>query len=462
MADVPSSALVVGVAVTGEAVARQLLARGHRVTLVDDRPGPAARANAASLGLELIEAPSHQRLASLVAATGVVLPAPGVPAHHPVFQLAADAGVPVWSEFELAARWSDVPIVAITGTNGKTTVTNLVTQMVRAGGRSTTNAGNTDVPLVDVLDQGLDLIVVEASSYRLQLTESFRPRVGTWLNLAEDHLDWHPSMAAYAAAKERIWANLGEGDVAVANAEDRVVAAAAERLTGDVVWFSASGTRSSVSASPGWWWDRAGGRLMSPNGAFVAVDDLPRRLPHDLANALAATATAVASGVPVDVCAEVLRHFVGFAHRVALVAEADGVRWYDDSKATTPASVLAAVGGFESVVLIAGGRNKGLDLSVLRSTVPPVRAVVAIGDAAPDVHAAFAATGAPVVDVASMGEAVEAAAGLAEPGEVVLLSPGCTSFDWYGDYIERGNDFVRLVLQRSGATPAPALPSGGH
>ncbi|GAC1309122.1 MAG: UDP-N-acetylmuramoyl-L-alanine--D-glutamate ligase [Acidimicrobiales bacterium] len=453
---VPEHALVFGFAVTGQAVAAALVARGHVVEVADDHPsGPGSQA-AAVLGIEVQLPRGPEELAGLVRRSGVVLPSPGVPAHHPIFGMAKASGVPVWSEFELFTRWSDLPVAAITGTNGKTTVTMLVTEMLTASGVRTVAAGNTDLPLIDVIDRELDLAVVEASSFRLELTETFRPRVATWLNLAEDHLDWHPSVASYAQAKAKIWANQGPGDQAIANADDPVVAEHARRCAGEVSWFSIRGPVA------GWWWDRDRNLLVGPGGPFVDVSRLPRRLPHDLANGLAATATAVAAGAPVRVCADVLLGFRGLAHRVALVGEVAGVRWFDDSKATTPASVLAAVSGFDSVVLIAGGRNKGLDLRILGQSAPPVRAVVAIGDAAGDVAAAFAAADVEVEVATSMRDAVLAAEALSRPGDVVLLSPGCASFDWYGDYTERGDDFSRIVLAHTGATPVPPLPTGGH
>lgn len=452
---VPERALVVGLAVTGQAVVRQLQRRGHAVTAADDRPTDAARVFATEHGVRLVEAPDAAEWAALVRTCDLVLPSPGVPAHHPVFAAAAEAGIPVWSEFELAARWSEVPIAAITGTNGKTTVTVLVTEMLERSGLKTVAAGNTDLPLVEVLDRDLDVVVVEASSFRLQLTETFRPRVGTWLNLAEDHLDWHASVAEYTAAKAKIWANQSPTDVAIANADDDVVVGQARRAPATVQWFSIAGPVA------GWFWDRDRDVLIGPSGPFVDVATLARRLPHDLANALAATATAVAAGASVGACAEVLTEFHGLAHRVALVAEADGRRWFDDSKATTPASVLAAVGGFASVVLIAGGRNKGLDLSVLGRAAPPVRAVVAIGDSAEDVERAFAGRGVEVRRATSMEQAIAEADDLSRSGDAVLLSPGCASFDWYRDYAARGDDFARLVLERTGAAPAPALPTGG-
>lgn len=449
---VPADALVVGLAVAGAATARQLLARGHTVRVCDDRPSAAACDAASALGVPLVVAPRGDDVARLVASVGVVVPSPGVPEHHPVIVAAQGAGVPVWSEFELAARWSAIPVVAITGTNGKTTVTTLVTAMLAAAGRRVAAAGNTDVPLIDVLDLPLDLVVVEASSFRLRFTETFRPRVGAWLNVAEDHLDWHASLDGYIAAKARIWANTAPGDVAVANRDDAVVAAHARRL-GAVRWFSTAGPAD---------WHVEGGRLTGPSGPVVDVADLPRRQPHDLANALAACACATEGGASPEHCAGVLRAFTGLKHRLTLVAEERGVRWFDDSKATTPASVLAAVRGFASVVLIAGGRNKGLDLAPLAGAVPPVTAVVAIGDSAGEVAAAFAPTGVPVEPAASMEAAVGVAAGLARPGDAVLLSPGCASFDWYRDYTERGDDFARLVLARPGVVPGPAVPEGPH
>jgi UDP-N-acetylmuramoylalanine--D-glutamate ligase len=444
---VADRALVVGLAVTGEAVGRQLLARGTAVITVDDRVGDAAvRARASALGVRLIEAPTVAALDELLDGVDLVLPSPGVPAHHPVFALARDRGLPVWSEFELAARWSSLPLVAITGTNGKTTVTTLVTDMLTASGMAVMAAGNTDVPLVDVLDMGLDAAVVEASSFRLQLTETFRPAVAVWLNLAEDHLDWHASMAEYAGAKARIWANQAGDDLAVVNADDPVVAAAAHGAPARVEWFS-------IARPADWWWDRSRGMLVGPDGLVVTkVADVPRRLPHDLANALAACAAAAAAGATFDACRKVLAAFTGLPHRITLVRDAGGVRYYDDSKATTPASVLAAVSGFESVVLIAGGLNKDVDLSVLGTAVPPVRSVVAIGKARDEVAAAFAGR-VPVTIADDIDTAVVAAAAAARPGDVVLLSPGCASFDQFDNYAHRGNEFARAVR---------ALPAGAE
>jgi UDP-N-acetylmuramoylalanine--D-glutamate ligase len=443
----PGRVLVVGLGVAGEAAARRLSERGWTVRVVEDHPGPTSRTRAAALagrGVTTVEAPDAAALERLVADADLVVPSPPVPPTHPAIVAAMDRGLPVWSEFELAARWSSLPLVAVTGTNGKTTVTTLVEAMLVASGLRTVSAGNNDLPLVDALvdEADLDVVVVEASSFRLHFTERFRPRVATWLNHAEDHLDWHPSMDHYAGAKARVWAAQRHGDVAVANAEDPVVMAAAQGLQSRLVTFGLE--RGD--------WRTADEHLVMPDGeVLLDVDELWRALPHDLANALAAAATALAAGASLEAVRTALRNFRGLAHRVSLVAEHGGLRYYDDSKATDPHAATAALAGFASVVLIAGGRNKGLDLGLLRSEASRLRAVVAIGEASTEVVQAFGATPVPVVPADSMDGAVAAARAAARPGDVILLSPGCASFDWYSSYAERGDDFARAVAASIGA-----------
>ncbi len=426
---------MVGLGVAGASAARRLAQRGWDVTVVEDRPSDASRARAVGLDVRVVEAPDD--VTALVEAADVVVPSPGVPVGHPAIQHALATGRRVWTEFELAARWSGIPMVAITGTNGKTTVTTLVESMLRASGLRTMAAGNTDVPLVDAIEHDLDVIVVEASSFRLEFTETFRPHVAVWLNLAEDHLDWHPTMEAYAAAKARIWAAQSADDVAVVNAEDPVVLAHAASAPSRVETFG-------LAAGD---WHVEGDRLVRPDGTtLVAVAELWRSLPHDCTNALAAAAAALAAGATDEGVRTALREFRGLPHRLVLVGDDGCVRFYDDSKATDPHAVLAALRSFDSAVLIAGGRNKGLDLSVLAGEVGHVRAVVGIGEAGPDVVAAFEGT-VPVVLADSMDAAVAAARGFAEPGDAVVLSPGGASFDWYRNYGERGDDFARAVRE---------------
>ncbi|MGH9229160.1 MAG: UDP-N-acetylmuramoyl-L-alanine--D-glutamate ligase [Acidimicrobiales bacterium] len=450
-------ALVVGLGVTGAAVARALMARGHGVVAADDAPGPAVRATADDLGLDLVEAPGGDELAALVTSAEAVLPAPGLPARHPVFALARAAGVPVLSEFDLASWWDDRPLIAVTGTDGKTTVTTLVRDMLAASGLAAVAVGNSPVPLVAAIDDpATEVFVVEASSFRLEHSQRFAPAVGTWLNFAPDHLDSHPDLASYEAAKAGIWRDQSADQVAVGNADDPVVArhlagARARHVTFGLV--ATADFRLVGRAAPG-------GRLMGPavghgdDVEIARVEDLDRAFPHDIANGLAAAATALAGGASVEGVRRGLLGFRGLPHRVALVGDAGGVRFYDDSKATTPHAAATAIAGFGSVVLIAGGRNKGLDLGALAESAASIRAVVAIGEAAAEVAAAFDGI-RPVSRVGSMDEAVRAAVDLARPGDAVLLSPGCASFDWYGSYGERGDDFARAVGEVTAGRDVP-------
>ncbi len=430
--------LVVGFARTGRAVARVLRARGIEVVALDDRPVADAVGEAQRVGARLLPTPSALELAAFLGDADLVVASPGVPPTHPA--LAAAPADRLVSEVELAARLCPVPIVAVTGTNGKTTVTGLVSAMLTAAGQNAPAAGNIGRPLVEaVLAPGLDCVVAEVSSFQLALTHQFRPAVATYLNLSPDHLDWHESAEAYGAAKARIFAAQGPEDLAIANADAPATLAAARRGRARVWTFGGVGGE----------YRQVGDRLVGPGGTtLISLEELPRALPHDVANALAALATAIGAGADPEACRAALRAAPLLPHRVELVAEADGVSYYDDSKATTPAAVAAALAGFSSVVLLAGGRNKGLDLGALRAAAERggtqrVRAVVALGEAADDIAAAF--TGYPVETAASMAAAVAIARRLARHGDAVLLSPGCASFDWYRSYEERGDDFARCV-----------------
>lgn len=453
-----TSPLLVGFGVTSRAVARALVAHGHRPVVLEDRPGDEHRKVAAELGIDLVEQPDDDAIAEAVGAATVLLPSPGVPDHHPVFAAAGAAGLSVASEFDLAQAWDDRPVVAITGTNGKTSVTMMVTDALDRSDRPAMAVGNTDVPFVEAIeDQTTEVFVVEASSFRLAHSDRFRPRVAAWLNFAPDHLDAHATLEDYEAAKASIWSNLTAGSVAVVNLDDPVVvtrAAALDHDAVDVVGFSLDlppGAAGPTGRAVHWGVTAIDGRptVVGPSGPLIAVDELARRQPHDVANALATGALAMAAGATATGVADALRHFSGLPHRLQLIGSWDGVDWFDDSKATVPHATVAAVGGFDSVVLIAGGHPKGLSFDPLRSTVPPVRTVVAIGTAAPEIEAVFGDL-VEVTVATTMDQAIEAAAGLARSGDAVVLSPACASFDWYRNYEERGDDFRRRVQGRFG------------
>ena len=435
---VPPSALLAGFGATNRAVAQSLTKRGHRVIVFDDRPGHAdASAAAEELGLKLEVAPSERRLRGLTRAADVVIPTPGLPESHPVLEIAKALGVPTASEFDLARVWDSRRIAAVTGTSGKTTVTEMAVAALRASGVTAVAAGNNEVPLVAAIeDCETEVFVVEASSFRLAHSQCLASTAACWVNFAPDHLDVHRDLASYEAAKARIWQCLPPDGIAIANREDPVVMG---HLRDDrPAWTFAVGDGAD--------WSRDGDMLVGPTGPIMSVRELRRAMPHDIANALAAAATAMPVGATSEGLQEAFAAFEPGAHRLQWVASIDGVDFYDDSKATTPHATVAAVRGLNSVVLIAGGRNKGMDLRRLLDGVEHVHAVVALGEAAEEVATAFEGI-RPVRTAPGMDEAVSLAASLAEPGVAVLLSPACASFDAYPGYAERGAHFTRIVEQ---------------
>ncbi len=430
----PVRVLLVGMGVANRAVAGALLRRGHRVVAVDDSVDETLRAAASTLGLEVVESPDREELDGLVGGADLVCPAPGLPEHHPVFDAARDAGRPLISEFDLAAAWDDRPVVAITGTNGKTTVVELAVDALLRSGIEAVAAGNTDLPLVAAIDEpGTAVFVVEASSFRLARASEFAPRVGLWLNFAPDHLDIHADLRAYENAKAALFTMVPDDGVIVANAADPVVSAHIP-VGRTVVTF---GTETSD-------WRLEGEKLVGPEGVLTTTERLWRDLPHDIEDALAVAAAVTPVGGDTDAIAVACENFRGLSHRVTPVGEVAGSVFYDDSKATTPHATLAALRGFDRVVLIAGGRNKGIDLRALTEGGDAVAAVVAIGEAATEIVEAFEETHEVAV-ARDMEEAVRLATDFAGDGTPVLLSPGCASFDWYRSYGERGDDFARIV-----------------
>ncbi|MFZ4810416.1 MAG: UDP-N-acetylmuramoyl-L-alanine--D-glutamate ligase [Ilumatobacteraceae bacterium] len=443
----PGTAVVYGVAVAGEALARALGERGWDLVIADDSPNDAKRALARELGTVLIESPDDDHITSLVAAAHMVAPAPGVPETHAVVRAALAAGVPLRTEIDLAYDWEQDrpggprPMIGVTGTDGKTTTTMMVAAMLEAGGYRTAAVGNTEVPLVAALDEPVDAFAVECSSFRLSWIRSFRPKAAIWLNLAPDHQNWHASMATYEQAKANIWLHQRHDDVAVGWVGDPTVTRRLRDAPARHVTFGATDADYVLVDIDG------ETHLAGPHGPFAAAASLARTFPHDLTNALAAAAACIESGLvaPEQIDAG-LAAFRFPPHRIEPIGEHRGVRWYNDSKATSPHAARTAIRSFDSIVLIAGGRNKGLDLSSLADDIDRIAAVVAIGESADDVAAVFVGK-RPVERATSMSAAVAAADSLASPGDVVLLSPACASFDWYpdGGYPARGDDFRRLV-----------------
>jgi UDP-N-acetylmuramoylalanine--D-glutamate ligase len=445
--------LVIGLAETGVAVARALRAEGRDVVLIEDAPSPASgyaeRVQVVrALGVELVEAPDDARTRELAAGVDLVVPSPLVRPGHLAITEARAHGIAVRSEIDLAAERSPVPIVAVTGTNGKTTVTTMIAAMLDASGVPAVAAGNIGRPLIDaVTDDALTgstaVIVAEVSSFQLAFAqEAFRPRVAVLLAITPDHLDWHGSFDEYAEAKARIAARQSGDGLLVFDADDERAAEVATRAPARRIGVSARAECDGCFRV-------AGDSLVFPDGSVLApLAVMARSLGHDRTNALAAAAAALEVGASVDGIVAALGAYATMPHRVALVGEANGVKWYDDSKATNPDATRSAIASFDSVVLLAGGRNKGLDLSVLASEAPRLRGVVVFGEAGPEIAKAFSRSGTVVESAAGMHEAVGAAHRLAQPGDVVLLSPACASFDAYSGYAARGDDFAREVRRQ--------------
>lgn len=437
--------LVAGIGASGFAAARALLERDAKVKVTEAADTPHVRAQAdvlRALGAD-VEIGGHD-LGSLDADLAVL--SPGIPPTAPVVSALRDSAIPVVSEIELAYRLAECDFLAVTGTNGKTTTTTLLAAILETAGRRSVAAGNIGLPLVDAVAQvGRDgVIAVEVSSFQLAFIDDFHPKVAAVLNIAEDHMDWHGTMDAYARAKARITMNQTADDSLVVNQDDDRARAAADGSAAQLVTFSATTDADACVDA---------GRLVWRGRSVLERDELllPGRAGTE--DALCALACAAAYGIDADAIASALRRFRPLHHRLETVVSADRVTYIDDSKATNPHATLAAVAELTDVVLIAGGRSKGIDLGALAATVPPVIAVVALGEAADEVAAVFKGL-VPVDVVADMDAAVRAARARSVPGGSVLLSPGCASLDMYESYAERGEYFARAVgtmLTKEGA-----------
>jgi UDP-N-acetylmuramoylalanine--D-glutamate ligase len=433
--------LVFGLGVAGLAVANALHGRGESVILADDQATKLHKDFARALNCEFIDATDEVEVVSTLKRITRLAPAPGISESHHVMATARQMGLTISSELELAYNIEELrtggprPMLGITGTDGKTTTTLMTAAMLHAAGHKSLAVGNTETPLIAALNTDTQVFAVECSSFRLANCENFRTRASVWLNLAPDHLDWHTNMESYTSAKAQMWAHTRAGDVAVAPVDDAQILRVAHESTARTVTFGA--THGDYHAQDG--------RLNSPHGSIMNIADMKRAMPHDITNALAAAAISIESGlVEPSHVARALSEFDNAPHRIEYVETIDGVQWFNDSKATSPHASAVAIKSFQNIVLIAGGRNKGLDLHELANQPKRVKAVVAIGDDALEIEKAFDGV-CRVVRGGSMQEAVRLARTLAVSGDVVLLSPACTSYDWYNNYMERGEDFMQCV-----------------
>lgn len=444
-------ALVIGMGRTGIASTRVLLEEGAEVTLADTR-------SAAELGERLTQAEALG--AVLVTGLGENLPdadfavvSPGLAADLPALVKLRGRGTPVISEIELAFSLANVPIVAVTGTNGKGTTVTLLGDMLKAAGREVVVAGNIGWALVgEVRRAGPDAIIVaEVSTFQLEGIVDFRPRVGVLLNIFADHLDRHGSIGEYARLKRRLFENQEPSDDAVLNLDDPVVVDTTCGIAARQRFFSTRDLNADARRE-------SGALLVELSGHARRIcmeDELPLVGEHNLRNVLAASLTASLLGVPTEAIAQAIREFRVPEHTLEPVAEINGVRFINDSKGTNPAATVAALQAMNRpTILIAGGRHKGTDLSRLgRQIAAHAKALVLIGESARVVEAAAAQGGLEeAITCGSLEEAVEEAFRTAQAGDTVLMSPACASFDMFADYAERGRRFkeaVRALARRA-------------
>jgi len=439
--------VVVGLGRSGLAALRLARKHGARVTLNDRKSETEldreALDEARQLGAE-IQLGGHP--AALLDDAELVVVSPGVPQEIELLREARRRGLPVWGEIELAARFCRGRVIGITGSNGKSTVTSMAGEILRGAGVPGGTGGNLATPFADLLelDSPQAVHAVELSSFQLETVEALRPAVAVVLNLSPDHLDRYASLEEYAAAKARLLEVQAADGFAVLNADDEPSRVFRGHVRGRPIFFS---TREELEQGG---FLRAGRLVLRTSrgeDALCSADELPLAGEHNVANALAAALACRLVGCEPAAIVRGLMSFHGLPHRLQRVATLRGVTFYNDSKATNPAAAARALGAFGpgTVQLILGGRDKGADWAELQPLVRRhARRVLLVGEAAAELRRRFAED-APVVDCGTVAEAVAAAFAGAETGDVVLLAPGCASFDQYSDFEERGEDFRRAV-----------------
>ncbi|MBO9542749.1 UDP-N-acetylmuramoyl-L-alanine--D-glutamate ligase [bacterium] len=445
---------ILGIARSGIAAACALAAKGAQVILSDVRTAEELDAVLAQVpeGVK-VETGGHS---SACLDADLIVVSPGVPRNLSILQAAEADGVEVIGEMELAYRLARAPMVAITGTNGKTTTTTLVGEILKAAGRVAPVGGNIGQPLVSLVETEADYLVAEVSSYQLETVRDLKPKVAVWINFSDDHLTRHGSREGYWEAKKRLFAKQDADDWAVLNADDPAIAPLIGALPARALAFSRTqALETGLVVSDGWIVHRVHG-VDTP---ILPVEAISLRGQHNLENCLAASAVGVALGLDVAAIAEAIREFKGVEHRIEPVRKIAEVAYFNDSKGTNYDSTVKAIDSFtEPLVLIAGGRDKGGAIApMVEAICARVSHVVLLGEAAPYFERVLRAGGYEAITMASDLEgAIREAHAHAVPGGVVLFSPACASFDMFANFEERGRSFKALVHRLSETTPADA------
>jgi len=442
-------AAVLGVGKTGLATARFLAGRGVRMAITDAKPQSVwgeAWGTLENLPAEWTAAPYGPEV---LAGTDLVVPSPGIPPANPILIEAVRRGIPVLSELELASRFITTPIIAITGTNGKTTVTSLTGEMLQTAGRKVWIGGNIGTPLIGYADlpQHADWAVVEVSSFQLQWAQTFHPRIAVLLNITADHIDYHGSFSAYREVKERIFSRQTARDLAILNGDEKESVTLCTNLKARTEFFRSSGpVESGIFLS--------GQKFVRPlHGGKTEEYPLEMvRLPgrHNCENVMAAILSARACGCEPPAIIRAVNGFRGIAHRIEYAGEKNGIHFYDDSKGTNVGAVMRALESFpQPVILLLGGRDKESDFQELVPWIRRgVKEMVLFGEAAEKINGVVGVV-VPTTLAPTLKEAVGKAYRSATPGDIVLLSPGCASFDEFKDYRERGDRFQEWVGELS-------------
>ncbi len=444
------NALVVGLARTGVAAAKFLAGRGARTTVSEQRPEEDVRDAVAEVRAAGIAVECGGHSSAAFDAADLIVPSPGVPLGIPPLRKAKEAGKEIISELELAWRFLRGTTVAVTGSNGKTTTTALLGRIFESAGRPTQVGGNIGTPLVSLVDSSTDesVNVVEASSFQLEAVRHFRPRVGALLNMTPDHLDRHGSMAEYVAAKARLFGQQQAGDFAIFNADDPTSRELEPEIRAQRFWFSRRRKLDVGSFIDEDWIRFSNGPVQED---VLRRGDIRLRGAHNLENVLAAVCAARLLDVPPETIREAVAGFEGVEHRLEFVAEVAGVKYFNDSKATNVDSALKAIEAFDGIegklLVILGGRDKGGDFTALREPLTRrAKCALLIGEASGKISGQI--TGAVEVETCgSLPAALSRAAGMAQPGDIVVLAPGCASFDQFDSYAHRGTVFKDGVMK---------------
>jgi len=435
--------LVVGLGRSGKSASLKLKSLGARVLASDTSESDDMLKLANELIANGIDVRLGKQDESLLNGIELVVVSPGVPSRVLLIEAARALSLPVWSEIELAYRLTDRPIIAITGTNGKTTTTTLTGKVFEAAGRRAAVVGNIGVPLVSSVDDGnVETLIVEVSSFQLDTIVNFKPAISVLLNITEDHLDWHTDFDDYVGAKNRLFLNQSAGDFAVLNMDDDVVRSLAPGIKAKIIGTSKQELDKGIFIKKG----RITARLESEID-ICGVDELKIRGDHNLDNAMAVVGVCLAAGIDADVIRQAIIGFSGLDHRIEYVASINGVSYYNDSKATNVDATAKALTAFsEPLILLVGGRNKGNSFTPLAQTINnQVKAVVGFGEAGREILSAIPSS-VPREYAETVNDAVKLAGNLARPGYIVLFSPSCASFDAFTGYAQRGEVFKKAVF----------------